>query len=173
MRMRLGWAALALAALAVTGACTKPAGEGVATAGGDKAQEGANPSAASDNPAERVRQFVACMRDEGIDLPDPEPGDETGKTALRFAYEDKDKNEIGPAMEKCNEYLPQGGERKPRTPEQIEQARALAVCMRENGVPSWPDPDPDGEFSTDAGIDKTDPALRTALDKCRNLQEGK
>jgi hypothetical protein len=173
MNLRLRWAALALTVLAfATGACSKPSGEGVATAGGGNSQTQTNPSAASDNPAERVRQFVECMRAEGVDLPDPEPGDNTGKTSLRFAYDAKDKNEIGSAMEKCNEFLPQGGERLPRTPEQIEQNRVFARCVRENGIPDFPDPGPDGEFSADAGINKEDPAVRAAIDKCRSPQGG-
>ncbi len=173
MRKRLGLAALALAGLLLAGGCTKPSGEGVATAGGAPGQHQSDPDQPASDPQERVAQFVACMRAEGIDLPDPEPGDVTGKTALRFAYEDKDKNEIGPAMEKCGHYLPQGGETQRRTPEQIQQSRLLAQCMRDNGVPTWPDPDADGEFKTGIEIDKSDPALRTALEKCRNPQESK
>jgi hypothetical protein len=174
MRTRLGWTVIAVAVLAfAAGACSKPSGEGVATAGGDTGQNQTDPNKPADEPAERVRQFVTCMRAEGIDLPDPEPGDATGKSALRYAYEDKDKNEIGPAMEKCSKYLPAGGDNVRLTPEQIERSRLFARCMRENGVPNFPDPDPEGNFSTDAGIDKTDPAMRDAIDKCRNSQEGK
>jgi hypothetical protein len=52
-----------------------------------------------------------------------------------------------------------------------EQARRFAQCMRDNGVPDFPDPDPDGRFS-EAEHDPDDPALRAAQEKCRDLAPG-
>lgn len=172
MRMRQGWIALAVVLLAAMGACTKPDGEGVASAGGQTGQNQADPSAPSDNPDERGRQFVQCMRDQGIDVPDPEPGDRTGKTALRFESGNVDKAKLGPAMEVCGNYMPGGGEPVKFTPEQIEEQRQFAQCMRDNGVPQWPDPDPENGGFKGSGnaeqLSKDDPAIRAALEKCRS-----
>lgn len=160
-------------ALVASGCAKSPTGEGVASAGGISAQQSADPERPSDNADERVRQFVTCMRANGVDVPDPEPGDATGKTALRFetgsGSGEIDKSKLMPAMEKCNKYLPAGGRDIRLTPEQLEGARRLAQCMRDNGVPAWPDPDADGNFKTDSltVISKDDPAVQAALEKCR------
>ena len=167
---------VALAALAVSGCAKPPEGEGVASAGsvaGVSAQQSADPDRPSDNPDERVRQFVSCMRANGVDVPDPEPGDKTGKTALRFeSVSGVDKSKLVAAMEKCNKYLPAGGQTLRLTPEELEQARQFAQCMRENGVPNWPDPDADGTFKTDslAEIKKDDPSVQAAIEKCRAVR---
>jgi hypothetical protein len=150
------------------GGCSRDDGDGVATAPGATAQVTANPSAPAADPAERVRQFVACMRAEGIDVPDPAPGDATGKSALQFDESSGDKAKVGAAMEKCVQYLPQGGEPEQMSPEELARAQQFAQCMRENGVPDFPDPDPNGRFGPGSSvrINKDDPAFQAAIEKC-------
>lgn len=170
MSKRQTWLALAagIVLAATVGACAKPDSEGVASAGGQAVADQTDPNAPSNDPEERVRQFVACMRAEGIDVPDPEPGDVSGKSALRFAVEGVDKAKLGAAMEKCNEYMPEGGQREPLTPEQVEGMRAFAQCMRAEGI-DWPDPNADGTFpeGTASQLRKDDPPTRAALEKCQ------
>jgi len=52
-----------------------------------------------------------------------------------------------------------------------EQGRKFAACMRENGVPDFPDPGPDGQFDIgrfrDADIDRQ--KLQSAREACRDL----
>src|SRR5688500_6397165 len=52
-----------------------------------------------------------------------------------------------------------------------EQGRKFAACMRENGVPDFPDPGPDGRFDMgqfrDADIDRQ--KLESAQQACRDL----
>ena len=155
--------------LAVSGCAKEPEGEGVASAGGISAQQSADPANPAANPQERVLQFVACMREQGVDVPDPDPGDATGKSALRLDAAGADKATVGAAMEKCHRYLPEGGERAERTPAEIEDLRRFAQCMRDNGQPQWPDPLPDGSFDGDAlgPINKDDAVIRAAIEKCR------
>jgi hypothetical protein len=53
--------------------------------------------------------------------------------------------------------------------------RQYAQCMRDNGVPSFPDPGPDGQFAIshgEGGIDQDDPTFRAAAEKCRALAPG-
>ncbi|WP_117215077.1 hypothetical protein [Allorhizocola rhizosphaerae] len=162
---------LGVLALGVLGACAQPETEGVATASGQTNQVSNDPDKPADNPEERTKQFVECLRAEGLDVPDPELGDGTGKTALRFLAEGGkiDKAKFGPAMEKCSKYMPEGGRNVQLTPEQLEQARKFAQCMRDNGVSDWPDPDPaTGGFAGGVQVNKDDPNLRTAIDKCRS-----
>jgi hypothetical protein len=50
---------------------------------------------------------------------------------------------------------------------------AFAKCMRANGVPNFPDPNPGrGQLFSLAGIDPTSPAFRAAQVKCRKLMGG-
>lgn len=166
----------ATALMVLAAGCSKqPDGEGVASAGGGvAAQQSGESIRPADNPAERVRQFVACMRENGVNVPDPEPGDTVGKSAMQFDDTGLDKAKVNAAMEKCIRYLPGGGENFIMTPEQIEATRRMAQCMRENGVPNFPDPLPDGSFDGDqmSQINKNDPAFLTARDKCREAGPG-
>lgn len=56
-----------------------------------------------------------------------------------------------------------------------DAALLYAECMRDNGVPDFPDPDPDGRFSVshgEDGIDQDDPTFRAAIEECRDLAPG-
>jgi ABC-type sugar transport system ATPase subunit len=55
----------------------------------------------------------------------------------------------------------------------FQRAQELAECMRANGVPNFPDPQPDGSFSQDqlAGLDPA--ALQQVfLERCRQFSLG-
>src|SRR4051794_32472153 len=71
----------ALTCLAVTG-CRGDTdkGEGVATAGGTPTStaSGNNSNAGADegDMAEKMRKFASCMREHGVDMPDPEVDDQ-------------------------------------------------------------------------------------------------
>src|SRR5919201_1424510 len=52
--------------------------------------------------------------------------------------------------------------------DKAEAARAFAQCMRDNGVPDYPDPDPAGKFPKDAERQAhDDPKFQAANEKCR------
>lgn len=155
-------------------ACNRgSSGKGIATAGGPQGG-GASPSASPvpTDPAERARQFAACMRAEGIDIPDPEvvEGGGGAKSGIKIQAggENVDKTKVNAAMEKCRKYLPEGGESRQLSPEELEQARRFAQCMRDNGISDFPDPDAEGGrfIRGQGGIDKNDAAFRAAMEKC-------
>jgi hypothetical protein len=170
MRRRLAGGLLvlpAVLALALAG-CGKPADSAsVATAGGGG---GANPSASATatlSDSERQLKFAQCMRDNGVDMPDPEAGGKAG--AIRVGG-DGDPSKTKAAMDKCRSYLPNGGEAVKLDPAQAENMRKMSQCMRENGVPNFPDPDADGRIQFDIGllgIDRNDPKLKAAMEKCQ------
>jgi hypothetical protein len=60
------------------------------------------------------------------------------------------------------------------TGERYEKAKRLTDCMRENGVPNFPDPKPDGRFSMDqfTGMD-TSALQQTFLQYCRQFSLGR
>jgi hypothetical protein len=85
--------------------------------------------------------FAKCMRANGVpDFPDPSPGGgfPVGASGL---------NPTAPAVEaahaKCQGFMPGGGPLSPGPPpsaQTMAQLRRIAVCMRQHGVPQFPDP---------------------------------
>jgi hypothetical protein len=138
----------------------------VASAGGGPASSA---SAAPQDETELRRKFAQCMRAEGVDIPDPGPNGGIAVPAQKAGEAgsaDTKKMEAG--LEKCREFLPNGGEPPKLKPEDIAKMRELSKCIRDNGVPEYPDPDP--ETGT---IELTDPAtdskLQKAFEKCRGV----
>ncbi|HCT75509.1 MAG TPA: hypothetical protein DGG94_17680 [Micromonosporaceae bacterium] len=178
-------AAVLVCALALAG-CGKKQDDGIATAG----QNGNKPSGApvSEDLQERARQFAQCMRDQGIDMPDPEFSEDGGMafkagepggsgTVEGGGPSDtinpkEDMGKFKTAMEACKQYMPNGGKMGEPDPEMEAKMREFAKCMRENGVENFPDPStegggiiiggPDGE----GGIDPNDPTFKAAQEKC-------
>ncbi len=143
-------------------------GDGVATAsGGGDGAASASPTAAPMSDEERRVKFAQCMRDQGVDMPDPEI--DRGRVTIRMP-DNADPRKAQAAMEKCKQYLPNGGDRPRPNPEQLDQLRRFAQCMRENGIPDFPDPDPDGgvriESSPGSHMDPDDPTFKAAQEAC-------
>ncbi|MEU6999739.1 hypothetical protein [Nonomuraea sp. NPDC046570] len=126
---------LAVLALALAG-CGGGDGGGtdVASAdGGGKAAATASPSV----DPQRGLKFAQCMRENGIDMPDPEPG----KPVTLKLDKGISEEAMNKAQQACKEYAPQGGTGPKPGSKQLEGMRKVAQCMRENGVPEYPDPD--------------------------------
>jgi hypothetical protein len=99
---------------------------------------------------EALLAFAGCMRDNGIDMDDPQfdgGGGFFGRRAGAGAAFDLDSSEFQAAFETCGPFL--AAVRPDLDPEQqAEQAEArvmLAQCMRDRDY-DFPDPDPDGGF---------------------------
>ena len=122
-------------------------------------------SGASD-PRDAGRAFAQCMRDNGLaNYPDPDPSGRSGAGHEAF---DRDDPKVKAATEKCRNLLPGGGEHKVQGPEGIKQLVAFARCMRDNGVPDFPDPDAAGKFPRSAEQGAHDnPKFQAASEKCR------
>jgi hypothetical protein len=107
------------------------------TGGSPKA---ANPGYATPTSAEsRALAFAKCMRENGVEkFPDPSDGDVIVKKDSGI---DPQSAEFKQAEEACKDLSPQGenGE-KDGKPADLAKARAWAKCVREHGVPSFPDP---------------------------------
>lgn len=127
-------------------ACGGPRDDGVATAGGGATSTAEGPAPATDR-AERRRQYVECLREHGVEVADaeqgkdvevPEPGDEladeTAKAAARA----------------CQRYAPDGGGGKAGG--DVATLREYASCMRDNGIPEFPDPAADGSLTISKSI---------------------
>lgn len=166
-RMRLIAVPLLLVA-AVSGCAADKKEQQVASAGG-------KPSAGASAPVDNAalgRKFAQCMRTAGIEMPDPGPDGMVAMPATAAGDEASGKK-MDAAMEKCREFLPNGGEPPKASAEDLAKARDYAKCVRENGVPSFPDPDPEtGGFKMDAD-DTTDmEKLSKVGDKCPQFGTG-
>lgn len=151
--------AVLLAALA---ACTdEGGGNGIATAGGNG---GAKSSAAPVDEDEAARKFAQCMRDNGVEMDDPDPS-QPGRVEIRERK--GERGNVREAMDKCRKYLPTPS--KEDLKKDYEAMQKMAECMRANGVPKYPDPDPNGGGISigDSGIDPESPDFKAADEKCR------
>ncbi len=158
MRRPTGWAVRTglLAALVLTlalSACSK--GHGAAPT--------VDPS-----QREAARKYAQCMRDNGVpDFPDP---DANGQ--LRGAgHEQQDDPTFRAAMDKCRDLAP-GSEHEKADPAAVEQMRRFSQCMRDNGLPDFPDPDADGRLRGAGHEQQDNPTYRAAMDKCRQYLPG-
>lgn len=127
---------------------------------------------------DKARKFASCMREQGIDMPDPEV--DGGRVSIAMgggnAAEPGMQEKVEAAQAKCKQYLPDGGQPRKLDPEQLEKARQMSKCMRENGVPNFPDPDENGMIRVDGdqvGVGPDDPAMQEAQRKCDKYGGGR
>ncbi|OIJ98930.1 hypothetical protein [Streptomyces colonosanans] len=180
--MRTNWVLLASAAsvmvFALTGCGSDDGGSKLPTAGGGGSaasagktggQGGGNDVAAY---VESQRKWVACMRTNGVDLPDPDSKGQVDMSGQGLALK-KDPKFMN-ASKKCakfNATVPQDLEPSgPKlTPAQMKKQRDYAACMQKNGAPDFPDPDPNGsrnDNSGEPGWDQTSAGARRATRVC-------
>jgi hypothetical protein len=136
-------------------------------ASGTGAQQSTAPSSApaSLSRDEMAVKFTQCLRENGLNVPDPEPGK---GPMLKF-----DKNsgvtqeQVQKAMEACQQYNPQA--QGSANPQQAENGRKYAECMRKNGVEKFPDPKPDQRgIMIGPGV-ADDPDFQKAQDACQSI----
>jgi hypothetical protein len=162
MRVRTGVVLGLLLVLSMAGCgVARDGNRGVATAGSGKSDQ------LSDQ--ESGLKFAQCMREHGIDIPDPQEG-----SGVQIRLPDGvDPQEAQAAMQQCKPYLPNGGQPQKADPQVVEQQRKVAQCMRDNGVPNFPDPDENGGFQMNGsspGLDPNDPKFQAAQKACANYQ---
>ncbi|MFJ8080759.1 hypothetical protein ACIQ6Y_08985 [Streptomyces sp. NPDC096205] len=153
---------LLVLALGLTGCGGSDDTPSVATA---QTSPGAGGSRADDE--EQAQKYARCLRDQGVVMK------ETAEGAPEIDKEKTSVEKIMSATEKCRALQP-AASAPPRLPaEDIEKRGRYAACLREHGLPDYPDPDPrTGETELDEDLArriKTDPEARKALEACRNL----
>lgn len=149
-------------------------GSGVATAGGSTPSAAAAGGAARPGSEEEMQQhlrFAQCMRSNGVpEFPDPKVNSEGG---INISLpEGVSKEKVDAAEQKCQQYLPNGGEPQKADPKTLEQLRTYAQCMRSNGIPNFPDPTDSG-LQIDPqklGLEPDDPRMKAAEEACRQHQ---
>jgi hypothetical protein len=108
------------------------------TACGSKEQ----PAGAEKDDKGDMVKFAQCMRENGVDMPDPKQDDNGGVMIEAMPGGDAgsiDEGKMNTAHEACKKHLPNGGDFKPPSPEEQDKMRQQAKCMRDKGY-NWPDP---------------------------------
>ncbi|WP_157546470.1 hypothetical protein [Hamadaea tsunoensis] len=162
----LGLLALALM-LAAAGCAKKDDGSKVASVTGTaSAQPGASPTPTL-SEQDRSLKFAQCMRDHGVPMDDPKI-DGNGGIQVQIGGNVK-KEDVDAAQKACKDYSPGGGPGGGKVdPALQENMRKMAQCMRESGVPNFPDPSADGGIAIDGSIAE-DPDFKAAQEKCMKL----
>ncbi|HEX2314060.1 MAG TPA: hypothetical protein VHJ17_10015 [Thermomonospora sp.] len=141
--------------------------------------KGPDAKASREADAERARKFAQCMRENGVQMEDPEIGEDGGLKIRQRAPQSGSKSgrpaiveeKARDAMAKCRQHLPNGGKPPKLSPEEVEKMRQFAKCMRQHGV-DMPDPDPNGGIRVEAkgrGAFE-DEDFRKAEQACRHLR---
>jgi hypothetical protein len=131
---------IALAVLAVFAAI----GAGCSIAPADTATTSATNDATANH--DQAVKFAECMRTNGVSaFPDP---DASGSLTIDQVANGSAINPNTPAFAKaldaCKDLEPAGFTGQQRSSQQQEEALKFAQCIRDNGVPDFPDPSPDG-----------------------------
>ena len=140
----------AVVALTLTVAACSGGGNtnGVASLSGANKPTATTSAGGSHDDRQAALGFARCMRQHGIDLPDPQfSGDNIVQRLPTRAEQNSPKFKA--AQQACRQYLPNGGRPTPPTAQERQQALAFAQCMRQHGI-NMPDPQ-----ITASGIDQT------------------
>lgn len=119
-----------------------------------------------------ILDLVACLRENGLDIPDPQFGPEGPTFADPSVVMDIDLTSdiFIDAMDACEDYLAavQPEIDPEQQAEQVEQQLVLAECMRREGIDDFPDPDPVAGFTFRdmALIDPFDRDFQVAFTTC-------
>jgi hypothetical protein len=167
-------AALGLIAMvALISACgsSAPAETGTGIGGG-------NNTAAN---AQKAVKFAECMRANGVsEFPDPGA---SGKFTIDGIVNGSSLDPSSPAFKQaisaCKDLEPAGFMGSKRSPQQQEAALKFAQCIRENGVPDFPDPTPNGPLIDTNRIPsaagrgaRSLPGFHAAANKCTAIYSG-
>ena len=123
---------------------------------------------------DRFYLFAKCMRDKGINVPDPEPGGgpvRIGPDTGIDMGDPKFEEAQAACAKELGDLIPGAGDPAQRQEFQ-DKALAFAKCMRENGV-DMPDPTFGGngrvEQRLEGGVSPDDPKFQEAQKKCESL----
>jgi hypothetical protein len=111
--------------------------------------------------------FAHCMRSNGVPTwPDPNSSGVFDKSKITTQQLGVSSSRIQVAQSACQHLLPPAS----ATQQRLNTAQALqfSQCMRNNGVPSFPDPDGSGRIPDPAslGIDQGAPQFQAANQAC-------
>ncbi|MEU4696839.1 hypothetical protein [Nonomuraea dietziae] len=168
MRTRLVLASLPLLLLTACGSA--PTTTEVASADGTAKSGSAKPSpSATVDRAEAQLKFAQCMRENGVDMADPDPN---GGIRIEAKKDGADQGLMDKAMKACKEHLDGAiGDKAAQDPKRRDQMLKFAQCMREHGV-DMPDPSADGMVKMTMPKGSSEATVKAAQEACKELAPG-
>jgi hypothetical protein len=150
---------------------------------------GAHPATATTPSTATATQILAigqayarCLRDHGVpDFPDPQVSgghlvlgginDDSAKQALQV------NQDAAAACQSILDQLPPSALKAQATfsAADLQQLLQFAQCVRQHGVPDWPDPKADGSFPIDGTplyAQRKSDRVHAAFDQCRQYWGG-
>jgi hypothetical protein len=148
---------------------------------------GGNPStsasASSDAMSEEQlltigREYAQCLREHGIQV--DEPTVERGKLRVPLVGPPPQQGtppaqpDIPATCRSIEDRLPKDAMgRAPVIPEDIQKIERFSQCLRDNGVPEWPDPKADGSIPLNGtSVDVKSDRFQTAKKACQKYYDG-
>lgn len=157
-------AAFTAAGCAGNNAPSKAVATAAAPAGSDGPQTGGSPGNRGGDPV----AYAKCMRDNGVpNFPDP---DKNGMIRLDpNSGVDQESEEFRKAQDACKQYIGSAARVKDDAGGQwsIQDKLKYSDCMRKNGLPSFPDPDKNGQLVLPRSIDPESEQFKTAENACK------
>lgn len=114
------------------------------------------------NDRDRAVKYAACLREHGLDVPDPEPG--VNGNAFEGAPGEPGSAQAR-ALEACASLKPDGGQLTRDDPQAADDQLKLAQCLRANGV-DVQDPRPGEPLFMPLGPGGDSAKLDAAMAKC-------
>ena len=135
---------------------------------GHPAAGAAGAAGAAQDSARRsqLEAVVQCLRAHGVpDFPDPVYDSSTGQ----WHYGDYRPDIPQRAEQACQHLDPSAVSPSPPVPQaQFLELVRLAQCIRQHGEPTWPDPDPLGQFRLPPSLlTKSNPVENQAVGACQ------
>jgi hypothetical protein len=163
-------------ALALAGCGGGDKGSGVASLGGANSATSTTTANGGEDvdPAQAALAYGRCMRQHGIDIPDPQVDADGGLDMELSRAVNRDDPKYKAADQACGRYLPPR-DADPPDLQQRQQALAFARCMRQHGITNMPDPQFSGDGITQqnpTGMSRNDPRLEAAERACRQQGGG-
>ncbi|SRR6266498_1032354 len=144
---------------------------GVASLGGSGQPTSTTSANSSKDFKQAALAFAKCMRQHGIDMPDPQVSGnaimQKGPTGVK-----PDDPKFKAAQQACNKLLPNGGQPSKPNPQEQQQMLKFARCMRQHGI-DMPDPGPNGGIEINGGpstVKPDDPKFKAAQQACQQYQ---
>ncbi|MFE2931930.1 hypothetical protein [Streptomyces sp. NPDC059278] len=140
--------AACLMAAAVVLSATACSGDG----GGSGTESGGSASGAKKTEEDQALEHRKCLREQGLDIPEPKPGENSRGITVNGGG--KSKKEMEKAFKACQDKAVGGGS-KELTQAQKDKMLAFARCMRKNGI-DMPDPKFDGGMAQAPAMQQKD-----------------
>jgi hypothetical protein len=129
--------------------------------GGPGARPGSGAGSAAADEQDMNVKFAQCMREHGVNLPDPNPG----QPGIRITGRKGDEAKVDAATRACQKYSPKRG-MDMNDPATRDRMLKTAQCLREHGIDA---PDPAPGQGLHIQVKGNEAKAQQAMTECRRL----